>query len=401
MTNLADKEFSTRAVHAGERSRQSNFTPVASPIDPSVGFLYENMEDTDAVLGAEKEGYVYSRYGSPTVSAFETAVANLEGSETAFAFSSGMAALHVSLLAAGVKEGSRVVCALDVYGSTASLLRSLFNRLGVQVSMIDAAKLDEVEQTIKENPTTVVLAETISNPLVRIADVPSLAEIAHRYGAQLIIDNTFATPYLFNPGIYGADYTVHSATKYLNGHGDVTAGVVATSRENRSKLYELNKLVGSLLGPFEAWLALRGLKTLPLRIRQQCENAQKTAEWLVKHPLIRQVHYSGLPSHTQHALAKRLFNDKGFGGVLSFEIREAAKSDIFHFMEALQVCLPATTLGDIYSLVLYPAISSHRSLTPEERSRIGITDELVRLSCGIESSVDIIADIDQALKVID
>ncbi|RPI87652.1 MAG: PLP-dependent transferase [Chloroflexi bacterium] len=401
MSDLADKEFSTRAVHAGERSRQSNFTPVASPIDPSVGFLYESMEDTDAVLGAEKEGYVYARYGSPTVSAFETAVANLEQSEAAFAFSSGMAALHISLLAAGVKAGSRVVSALDVYGATSSLLRSLFSSLGVHVTMVDAAKFEDVERTLKEYPTTVVLAETISNPLVRIADVPTLADLAHRYGAQLIIDNTFATPYLFNPGIYGADYTVHSATKYLNGHGDVTAGVVATSMENRSNLYELNKLVGSLLGPFEAWLALRGLKTLPLRVRQQCDNAQQAAEWLGNHPRIRQVHYSGLSSHTQHALAKRLFNGKGYGGVLSFEIRGATKSDIFRFMEALKVCLPATTLGDIYSLVLYPAISSHRSLTPEERSRIGISDELVRLSCGIESPNDIIADIDQALNAID
>lgn len=401
MSNLADKEFNTRAVHAGERSQRPDFTPVSSPIYSSVGFLYDSMEDTNAVLGAEKQGYVYSRYGNPTVSAFETAVANLERSEAAYAFSSGMAALHVSLLAAGVQAGSRVVCALDIYGATFSLLRSLFGSLGVYPVMVDAVDLNEVEEALKAAGTTLVLAETISNPLVRVADVPALAELAHRYGAQMVIDNTFATPYLFNPCTQGADYTVHSATKYINGHGDVTAGVVASSLENRSKLCELNKLVGSILSPFEAWLALRGVKTLPLRMRQQCENAQITAEWLATHPRIRRVHYPGLPSHSQHDLAKRLFEGRGFGGVLSFEIRDAPRRDIFRFMEALQICLPATTLGDIYSLVLYPAISSHRSLTPEERLRVGITDELVRLSCGIESAADIIADLDQALKAID
>ena len=228
-----------------------------------------------------------------------------------------------------------------------------------------------MEAAVKESGAGVLLAETISNPLLKVADVPALAALAHRFGAALILDNTFASPYLFNPLKHGADFVVHSATKYISGHGDVLAGVIATSAENKTKLNELNKLVGGVLGPFEAWLALRGLKTLPLRMRQQCENAQRLAEWLRTQPRVSRVIYPGLPDHPGHELAARLFEGRGFGGVLSFEIANADKRSVFRFMEALRLCLPATTLGDIYSLVLHPATSSHRSLTPEERARVG------------------------------
>jgi cystathionine gamma-synthase/methionine-gamma-lyase len=361
-----------------------------------VGYLYENMADMDAVFGGEKQGYVYLRYASPTVSAFEAAVASLEGAEAAQAYSSGMAAIHASLLAAGVKAGSSVVAALDIYGATYTLLRSLLDSLGVTVRMVNVADLDEVETAVKETHPVLLLVETISNPLLKVADVPSLAHLAHRYGASLLVDNTFASPYLFNPLQHGADYVIHSATKYLSGHGDVLAGVVATSAENKNKLFELNKLIGSVLGPFEAWLALRGLKTLPLRMRQQCQNAQQVAAWLHSHPRVAKVNFPGLADHPQHDLAGRLFEGRGYGGVFSFEIRDADKSVVYRFMESLTVCLPATTLGDIYSLILHPATSSHRGLTAEERSRIGIPDGLVRLSAGIESPEDILADLESA-----
>jgi cystathionine gamma-synthase/methionine-gamma-lyase len=218
----------------------------------------------------------------PTVSA-PAAVASLEA-EAAQAYSSGMAAIHASLLAAGVKAGTSVVAALDLYGATFTLLRNLMNSLGVDIRMVDVSDLEEVEIALKETHSTALLVETVSNPLLKVADVPALAVLAHRYGTSLLVDSTFASPYLFTPLKHGADYAIHSATKYLAGHGDVLAGVVATSAENKSKLFELNKLVGSVLGPFEAWLALRGLKTLPLRMRQQCENAQRVAEWLSLHP---------------------------------------------------------------------------------------------------------------------
>jgi cystathionine gamma-synthase/methionine-gamma-lyase len=399
MPDLHGKAFATRAAHAGERNPPGDFIPVSTPIHPTVGYLYDSIEELDAVFAGTRPGYVYPRYGSPTVAAFEAAVADLEGAEAAQAFASGMAALHAALLAAGARAGKAVVHALDLYGATFTLLRTLLSQLGVQACGVEADDLAAVEKALKEYQPVALLVETISNPLLKVADVPTLARLAHRYGAQLLVDNTFASPYLFNPLAHGADFTIHSATKYLSGHGDVMAGVVATSVTNRQSLYELNKMVGGVLGPFEAWLALRGLKTLPLRARQQFANAASLAERLRQHPGVARVHYPGLPDHLQHALAARLFEGRGFGGVLSFEIAGADRATAFRFMEALQLCLPATTLGDLYSLVLHPATSSHRSLSAAEREAVGITEGLVRLSAGIEALDDILADVEQALDI--
>lgn len=397
------RAFATRAVHAGERPSPPDYTPVASPIHPSVGYLYENMHNLDAVFAGEMPGYVYTRFGSPTVAAFETAVAALEAGQegsapvAAHAFSSGMAAIHAALLCAGARAGAAVIGALDLYGATFAMLRSLLPELGVAAHFVDACDLPAVEAALSAHSPCALLVETISNPLLKVADIPALAVLAHRYGAQLLVDNTFASPYLFNPLAHGADFAIHSATKYLSGHGDVLAGVVVTSAENRSRLYEINKITGAVLGPFEAWLALRGLKTLPLRLRQQCANAQAAAGWLAAHPRTERLLYPGLPAHPQHTLAQRMFAGKGFGGVLSFELRDAGKDEVFRFMQRLQLWLPATTLGDLYSLALHPATSSHRSLTPEERRYAGISDGLVRLSAGIEDPADLLADLEQAL----
>ncbi len=397
MKTTSQNSFQTRAVHAGERVPPADFTPVTTPIWPTVGYLYESMDDLDAVFDGDKRGQIYLRYSNPTVEAFEAAIADLEMADAAQAYSSGMAAIHAALLAAGVKAGTAVVAALDIYGATFSLLNSLFKSMDVTLRMVDVTNHAEVESALKETGAVVLYAETISNPLLKVADIPALAELAHRYGASLLVDNTFASPYLFNPIVLGADMSIHSATKYISGHGDVLAGVVATSGENKKKLFELNKLVGSVLGPFEAWLALRGLKTLPLRMKQHCQNAQQTAEWLVKHPRVAKVNYPGLAEHPQHALAGKLFGDR-YGGMLSFEIKGAGKAEVYRFMEALDVCLPATTLGDVYSLVLHPATSSHRSLTSEQRAQVGISDGLVRLSAGIEAVEDILSDLEGALK---
>jgi cystathionine beta-lyase/cystathionine gamma-synthase len=392
--------FHTRAAHAGERPPQGDFTPVVTPIHPSVGYLYDSMDEVDAIFAGTRQGYVYPRYGSPTVAAFEAAVADLEGAEAALAFASGMAAIHVALLSAGAKAGTSVLAALDLYGATYTLLRSLLSDLGVQAHFVNAADLEAVEKALMEQRPALLLVETISNPLLKVADIPALSRLAHQAGTRLLVDNTFASPYLFNPIAQGADYAIHSATKYIGGHGDVMAGVVACSQAERQKMYEINKLVGGVLGPFEAWLALRGLKTLPLRMRQQCDNAQQVAEWLSRQPRITTVNYPGLPAHPQHNLARSLFAGKGFGGVLSFELAGADRQGVFRFMEALRLCLPATTLGDIYTLVLHPATSSHRSLSEDERVQVGIPEGLVRLSAGIESAEDIIADLDQALEAV-
>ena len=400
MTDLKNKAFITRAVHAGEKTTQGNSSPVTTSIVPSVSYIYQSMDDLDAVFANSQPGFIYSRYTSPTVAAFENAVANLEDGEAALAFSSGMAAVQAALLAAGVHAGSKVVSSFDVYGATYSLLTRFFASMGVSTRMVDVSDLAAVEAALNESNPSVLLVETISNPLLKVADVPALARLAHSHGAQLLVDNTFATPYLFRPLLHGADYVIHSATKYLAGHGDVLAGVVITSAANRTRMFETNKLVGSTLGPFEAWLALRGLKTLPLRVHQQCSNAYHIAGWLAKRPEIARVNYPGLVTHPQHELAQHLFNGKGAGGVLSFEIRNAGRADVFRFMEALQLCLPATSLGDIYTLVLHPATSSHRTLTAAEREQVGISEGLLRLSAGIEDPMDIQADLEQALKVL-
>jgi cystathionine gamma-synthase/methionine-gamma-lyase len=397
---LKGKSIYTQAVHAGERGPRPDFTPVSMPIYPSVGYLYDDMNDLDGVFGGTRAGYVYPRYGSPTVRAFEQAIAMLEGAEDAVAFASGMGAVHAALLGAGVRAGTAVVAAADLYGATYALLEKLLTTMGVRVRLVDITDLDQVARAVAEEQPVAVLCEIISNPLMKVADVPAVAGMAHGAGAALIVDSTFATPYLFRPLERGADYAVHSATKYLAGHGDVMAGVVACSAQRGLDLRERQKLLGANLGPQEAWLALRGLKTLPLRMRQHCANAQIVAEWLGGHPAVARVNYPGLPVHPQHAVAARLFAGQGFGGMLSFDLRDAGQAEVFRFMEALELVLPATTLGDVYSLTLYPAHSSHRQVAPEVRAALGIGDGLVRLSVGIEDAQDIITDLEQALQTV-
>lgn len=393
-----ERSIFTEAVHGGERAPRPDYTPVSTPIHHSVGYLYDDMADLDAVFGGQQSGYVYTRYGSPTVTGFERVMAGVEGAEDAVAFASGMAAVHAALLSAGARAGTTIVSAADVYGATYALLERSLSTLGVKTCFVDITDVEQVRQTVGTERPAAVLCEIISNPLVKVADVPALVEIAHGVGAALIVDNTFATPYLYRPLAHGADYVVHSATKYIGGHGDVMAGVVACSAERALDLRERQKLLGANLGPQEAWLALRGMKTLPLRMRQHCANAMEVARWLVDQRVVARVNYPGLPEHPQHELAGRLFEGRGFGGMLSFDLRGAGRQEVFRFMEALRLVLPATTLGDVYSLTLYPAHSSHRMLSPQARAAIGIGDGLVRLSVGIEAAEDIIADLAQALE---
>jgi cystathionine beta-lyase/cystathionine gamma-synthase len=397
MKERGKRSFATRAVHTGERPPVGRHSPVVSPIHPAVSYVYDSADELEAVLGAHQEGYVYHRYGNPTVAAFERVMADLEGGEAALAFSSGMAAIHAALLAAGVRAGTTIVAATDLYGATFSLVGGLLNELGAAVHWVDVSDLRAVARAMADGRPAVLVAETISNPLLKVADISALAELAHDRGAALLIDNTFASPWLCNPLAQGADMVAHSATKYIGGHGDVMAGVVVTSAETRSALYELNKLVGGVLGPFEAWLAMRGLKTLPLRMPRHCNNAMQVAAWLAGHPKVAHVNYPGLPAHPHHVLAGRILQGRGYGGVLSCVLAGADRATVFRFMERLELCLPATSLGDIYTLVLHPATASHRSLTPAERAQVGIDDGLIRISVGIEDPGDIIADLERAL----
>ena len=290
-----DYSIHTRAVHAGERAERPDFTPVSTPIYHSVGYLYDQMEDLDGVFANARPGYVYLRYGNPTVTALETAVATLEGGEAAVATASGMAAIHLALLSAGIRAGDTVVAAQDVYGATYALLANLFRDLGVQVHFVDASDLAATVALVRAQKPRAMIVETISNPLMKLADIPALAEALHEVGGALLVDSSFSTPYLVQPLAWGADYVVHSATKYLGGHGDVLGGVVVASGERCGAMRELLKLTGGNLGPTEAWLILRGLKTLPLRVRQQCQNAAQVAQWLAGRAEVAAVNYPGLP----------------------------------------------------------------------------------------------------------
>ena len=388
----------TQAVHAGERMPQPDFQPVSTPIYPAVAYYYDSMETMDAIFGNERSGYVYRRYGNPTVDALEKALATLENGAAAYATGSGMAAVHGALLAAGAKSGSHILASQDCYGATYFLTGSLLTQMGVKTTFADFTDLDALRATITSTKPDVVICETVSNPLLKVADIATIATMCHRVGARLIVDSTFSTPYLCRPLDLGADYVVHAATKYIGGHDDVLAGVIITSAENRQAVFEIEKNIGANISPFDAWLALRGLKTLPLRMKQHCENALAIAQWLNAFPLIQKVNYPGLESHPQHQLCRQLYQDRGFGGMLSFEIADSNRETAFRFMQQLKLIQPATTLGDVYSLALHPATTSHRAMTPTERQEVGISDGLVRLSVGIEDADDIRADLEQALE---
>ena len=401
MTGPKEWLLATRAVHAGKLDSGLDCTPTVAPIHQSVTYHHPTMQALDDIFAGKREGYVYARYGNPTVAAFERAVASLEAGEAALAFSSGMAAIHAALLAVGARNGTAVVAAQDLYGATHSLLTDLMSSQGVTVRFVDTNDRPAVEAACAALKPVALLVETISNPLLRVANIPMLADVAHGCGAALLVDSTFATPALVRPLALGADVVIHSATKYLSGHGDVLGGVIVTSEEARAEAHEILKLTGGNLGPQDAWLALRGLRTLALRMGQNCENALTVASWLESHPRIRRAHYPGLPSHPDYDLATSLVRKRGYGGMVSFEIVNAGRSDVFRFLEALRLCVPATTLGDVQSLLLYPAHSSHRALGAEERKRIGITDGLVRMSVGIEAVADILDDLKQALAALD
>ena len=390
------KHFSTQAVHAGNDAPVPEGKPVSPSIYPAVTYVYDHMDDLSTALH-ENVGYSYSRYGSPTIAMLEQAVATLEGAEDAVAYASGMGALHGVFAQAGITLDRPVVAARNVYGATFALLNKMYADSGA-LRFVEITDREAVQAAIEQHRPRAVVLETISNPLLKIPDIPAITHWAHAHGAIVIVDNTFATPYLYHPIDHGVDVVIHSATKYLGGHGDVLAGVVATTAARADQLRLQARYHGAILGPFEAWLTLRGLRTLALRMREQCANALQVAHWLKDQPSIARVIYPGLPDHPNHDLAKQLFRADHFGGIVSFELRDADEPRVFRFMERLKLIQTGTSLGDVYSLLLYPAQSSHHALGREERLRQGIGDGLVRLSVGIEDADDIMADLAQALR---
>jgi cystathionine gamma-synthase/methionine-gamma-lyase len=395
---FADKDLATQCLHAGERWEKQFFWTSSTPIHNSTTYFYDSAQDLDDRVYYRKPGYVYSRGGSPTNTALERALSTLEGAEVTHVCASGMAASHLALLTAGAGKDELILCSSDVYGSVYTMVENIFPHLGGHSILMDFIDLDALEDTMKRERPAVVYFEVVTNPMTKVIDAPVVIEMAHRYGAVVIVDNTFTTPYLLKPVQMGADFVTHSVSKFLSGHGDVLAGSVSCSRKDFDKLHDMLIQVGSTLGPNEAWLALRGLKTFSLRLERHSANALDVARFLESHPLIRKVRYAGLPSHPQHETARRIFPDGRYGAMLNFEISDCDKDKAFRFLDSLRLVLPATTLGDIYSLIVNPARTTHHWLNEEELAAIGIGPGTFRMSVGIEDIEDLKEDLDQALK---
>ena len=392
--------FDTLAVHAGAPAFTIDGAhPTAPPLVPASSYWYDSADDLDRVLGDQQPGYSYARYASPTVVAFEQAVAALEDAPAAVAFASGMAAVHAAVRLHAQQPGSVLLASQDCYGGTFTLLGSTLASEGVNVQFVDVFDIEGLARRVSEQKPQALLVEVVSNPLERVADLEAIAALCKQRNVALLVDSTFTTPYLIRPLAQGAACVIHSATKYLGGHGDVTGGVVACATDDQAAaLRSWRKYTGSVLGVLEAYLSVRGIRTLSLRVARQCANAAAVAHTLSRDPRIERVYYPGLPDSADYPVACRLFPEGLFGAVLAFAIRDAERSTVMRFLERLKLVRAAPTLGDCFSLVLYPVIASHRGLTPEERRQRGIHDNVVRFSAGLEDAADLLADFDQALS---
>lgn len=383
---------STTVVH-GDRDVPPAQRPVAPPIYQTVNFWAEDGEGF-AQAAVEPRGQdFYTRYGNPNHAQVATIVAELEGAEAGLVTASGMAALSTAVLAL-VNSGDHVIGQLSTYGGTAGLLQDLLPRLGVTVTQVDQTDPEAFERALTPR-TKLILLETPSNPLLQITDLSAVTELARAHGAWTMADNTFASPVNQRPLEFGVDLVFHSATKYLNGHSDVTAGVLAGAAEVLDKVWHVGVLTGATLGPFDSWLLLRGLRTLPLRVAQHNAGAQALAESLTGHPAVTRVHYPGLPSHPQHALASKQMS--GFGGVLSAELAggyEAADA----FLSRLHYARRAASLGGVESLAVHPAAMWSGTLNEEQLAAAGIAPGLVRIATGLEDPGELVADVRQALE---
>jgi cystathionine beta-lyase/cystathionine gamma-synthase len=377
--------FSTDAIHVGQEP------------DPATGAIivpiYQTSTFVQQELGKHK-GYEYARTSNPTRAALERNLAGLEAGRFALAFASGMAAINA--LMSLLKSGDHAVASHNLYGGTFRLFERVLRDFGLEFSYANTCCLEEVESAFR--PTTRLLfIETPTNPVMEITDVAAAALLAHKHGVRLAVDNTFMSPFFQRPLELGADFVVHSTTKYLNGHSDGVGGaVVLNDAAVAERLKFLQNAAGAILGPFDSWLVLRGVKTLAVRMRQHNENGQAVAEFLARHPKVKKVNYPGLPTHPQHELARRQMS--GFGAMISFETGSIANARLV--LKSVRLCSLAESLGGVETLISHPATMTHASVPPEERERLGITDGLVRISVGIEDVEDILADLDQALAAL-
>ena len=385
--------FSTRAIHHGYDpiENQGSLVP---PMYLSATFAFPSVEYGGRCFAGEEQGYFYTRISNPTLSLLEGRMASLEGGEAAVAFSSGMGAI-TSTLWTLLRPGDEILADRTLYGCTFAFLQHGIGQFGVRVRHIDMSNLDTVKAAITSH-TKVLYFESPANPNMRLADIAAIAELAHRSGAKLVVDNTYCTPYLQRPLELGADVVVHSATKYLSGHGDVTAGIAVASKEiiDRIRLYGLKDMTGAVMSPQDAFLLMRGLKTLAIRMERHCDSAERVAAMLAAHPAVEVVHFPGLSSFPQHELATRQM--RRYGAMIAFELKGSAPAGK-RFMNTLKLFTRAVSLGDCESLAQHPASMTHSTYTPEERATHGISEGLVRLSVGLEDVPDILDDVKQAL----
>jgi cystathionine beta-lyase/cystathionine gamma-synthase len=386
--------FTTRAVH-GKTSPSIDQEVPSVPIYQTSTYRFDTSEDYADTISFRKPGYTYTRgYGNPTVEAFEAQMADLEGTEAAFGFASGMAAVH-TVFTGLVSAGDRVVSSGELYGGAFSIATKLMPRFGVAVDLVDPHDLDAVRAALPG--AALFYVETIANPNVTVADLEALGEACRDAGVPAAVDNTFASPYLCNPVRYGFDYVLHSATKYIGGHHDLIGGVVCTSEGGRVRMRDTAIDTGGTMAPFEAWLCLRGLMTLALRMERHGETAMALATFLESHAKVERVHYPGLPSHPQHAIAQRQFGTRGFGGMLAVEVAGGVAGGQ-RFCDALELAWVATSLGGTHTLVGHAASTTHRQMAPVARRAAGIADGLVRVSAGIEDAEDLLEDFAHALE---
>lgn len=384
--------FGTKAIHGGN-VRDKQYGALTMPIYQTSTFYFENCEQGGRRFAGEEDGFIYTRMGNPTTSVLENKVAILEGGEACAAASSGMGAIS-SCLWTIAAAGKHILADETLYGCTFALLQHGMTRYGVEVTFIDTSDLEAVKKNLKEN-TVCVYLETPANPNLKITDIAEVAKIAHAYNPaiKVVCDNTFASPYLQRPLELGADVVVHSATKYLNGHGDVIAGFVVGSKEfiSEVKMFGIKDMTGSTMGPFEAFLILRGLKTLEVRMERHCANAKAVVDYLTKQEKVEKVYYPGLETHPGHEIAKKQMKD--FGAVISFEVKGGKEAGM-KFVNSLSLAAIAVSLGDAETLIQHPASMTHSAYSPEELENAGISAGLIRLSVGLENAEDIIADLE-------
>lgn len=389
---MSNRSIHTTVVHAGEAPAR-HMGALSVPVYQSSVFAFPNAEEGAAIHEGERPGYFYGRMGNPTQSALETAACELEGGEAALALASGMAAITTTMLTL-LTAGDHVVAPQSLYASTNALLDQLLTPLGVTVTYVDAADAASYASALQPK-TKVLYLESPANPTLKLTDIAAVVSIARSHGMTTVMDNTFATPYNQRPLEHGVDVVVHSATKYLGGHGDLTAGLIVGKAEIiRRARWHTNKMLGGVIAPETAWLVIRGIKTLALRMERHNANAKEIAEFLESHPKVHAVHYPGLSSHPQHALASRQMS--GFGGMLAFDVGGVEEGR--RLVNRVKLCTLAVSLGDVATIIQHSASMTHASVPRERRLRVGITDGLLRLSVGIEQAADIRRDLEQALS---